>query len=340
MTVVVFDLIVMYSFVHVMGGSSSRPNTYEQYYRSLQNGGISLDNVDPYEVLGVTKNFEWDDLTQAYRKMARMVHPDKGPPHEAEVRGRMFKTLTECFKHLAIEYKRRLENRNHADLKSEAQAYYRSNPQYSGGAQGVGADESFLDRFNRTFEENKIEDENAIGYGNLMAASSKTREDISVPQVLKKYSRDTFNSVFDRMTLSQTKDVVVYKEPEALPLAKKVAYTELGGDRPDDFSSTREGTRSKLDYTDYMKATTQSRLVDPRAVQERKEYKNVDAYEKERNKVMKKPLTPDEMAWRAQKERDAKRAEEARLQRLRERDELASAHHDKMNRLMLSSGRI
>lgn len=333
-----------------MGSSSSRPQTYDQYYQSLQNAPVVSDeNVDPYEVLGVSKNFEWEELTQAYRHMARLVHPDKGLREEAEVRTRMFRIVTECFRKLAHEYKMRQEGRPHYELKKESQAYYAAQTGHNGFAPPADrneskprsrtkTDESFIDRFNRTFEENALEDdENAVGYGGMMAKSSKDREDITVPQVMKKFNADTFNSTFDKLTIPKSKDVIIYHEPEALPMGKKMAYTELGGGRPDDFSSTREGTgvRGQLDFTDYMKAHTQTRLVDPRAVKERKNYKTVDAYAADRSRVTSKPATPQELARRSQQEIEQARAEEMRLARLRERDALAAAHHDKMNRLML-----
>jgi curved DNA-binding protein CbpA len=332
-----------------MGSSSSRPQTYDQYYQSLQNAPAASDeNVDPYEVLGVRKNFEWEELTQAYRHMARLVHPDKGLHEEAQVRTRMFRIVTECFRKLAHEYKGRQEGRPHHELKKESQAYYASQtgghnsftppPDRNESKSRTQNDESFIDRFNRTFEENALEDdENKIGYGGMMAKSSKEREEIAVPQVMKKFNADAFNSTFDKLTIPKTKDVIVYHEPEALPMGKKMAYTELGGGRPDDFSSTREGTgvRGQLDFTDYMKAHTTTRLVDPRAVKERKTYKTVDAYAADRTRVTAKPATPQELARRAQQENEQARAEEIRVARLRERDALAAAHHEKMNRLML-----
>jgi curved DNA-binding protein CbpA len=322
-----------------MGGSSSRPQTYDQYYKSLQDAPtISSNDVNPYEVLGLNKNFDWDELTQAFRRVAKQVHPDKGGPDEVIVRTQMFRIATDCFKQLARDYKMREEGKPHHDLKREAEAYYSENPQRQApppSSQSL-SQESFIDRFNRTFETNRLEDEeNATGYGNAMAASSKVREDIAVPQILTKFTSDAFNKKFDKITLASSKDVIVYREPEALPLAKKMAYTELGGDKPDDFSSTREGTRSKLDYTDYMRAHTQTRLVDPRAVAKRKEYKNVDAFEADRARVIAQPRTQDELEYEQAKERERTQAEEARLMRLKQKDAYAAAHHDRMNRMML-----
>lgn len=323
-----------------MGNQGSRQMTYEQYYESLkrtdpssaQSLNVSEMGLNPYDVLGVRKNFDFDELKDAYRRIAKIVHPDKGGSQH------LFQMVTECFRTLAQEYKMRTADRPHHELKKEAQQYYQNRPAQPTQFRTPRADENFNDRFNRAFEENKFEDENDIGYGSMMAPSSKNRDDIEIPRMLRKYDANSFHTMFDKVTLDASKEVVVYREPEALPLARKMQYTELGGDRPDDFSSTAEGKeRGNLQYTDFKKAHTMTRLVDPRAVQQRKEYKNVEQYEAARANTLKKPETPEEIAWRMQKERAEQEQEQRRLDRLRQRDNMISLHHDKVNRAMLGS---
>ena len=157
---------------------------------------------------------------------------------------------------------------------------------------------------------------------------------------MKKYNNDAFNKVFDSVTLPTTGEVVKYREPEPLPVAKSLQYTELGRAATTDFSSTTEGeSRRNLQYTDYMKAHTTTRLVDPRAVEARKKYRNVDEYESARTDAMSRPATDEELQWQKQRATQAEKAEEDRLRRLKERDNRASLHHDTVSRLMLGGGR-
>lgn len=317
-----------------MGNNTSKRN---EYYAAIQRGSQTVDNIDPYDVFGLNKNFEWDELKDAYRRVAKLVHPDKGG---SEV---LFNRVTECFKTLALEYKARQADRPHHNLRTESQDYMRSQSTYDiRGTPSVGSEANFLDRFNRTFEENKLEDDQqGGGYGHIMAQSSKTREDLNVPSVLKgKVSAEQFNKTFETVTLaSASKDVVVYKEPEALPLARKLQYTELGGERPDDYSSTQEGTRGArgLQYTDYMKAYTTTRLVDPRAIPKKKAFKSVEEYQNVRDSAMERPATEEELQFRAIRAEQERAREAARERRLADNDMKVARHHAKVNQMLLGT---
>jgi len=144
-----------------------------------------------------------------------------------------------------------------------------------------------------------------------------------------------FNKTFETVSLPKSTEIVKYREPEALPLARKMQYTELGEVVDDFTSSTTNRESGSLQYTDYMKAYASGRLVDPRSVEDRPTYRNVNEYESARERVMSKAPTDEELQWIAKKEREEKRAEELRLRRLAEKDRATAEHHEKMNRLLL-----
>lgn len=332
--------------------TSARTDKYYNYLENSKNGvqmQINMNEIDPYEILGLNRKFTFEELKDAYRRTAKFVHPDKGGSEQ------LFNIATECFRKLAHEYKLR-EEKTHDELRNGSREFWaktqplpegpifssqrESSESHKYAPPSANSDESenFANRFNQAFEANRIKEDDGThdGYGTQMAKSSKTREDFKIPQLLKKYNNNTFNKVFDTVTLSDKSEVIKYVEPEALPLAKSLQYTELGGASKGDFSSTSEGESCRtLQYTDYMKAYTTTRLVDPRAVQERRNFNNVDEYESERTNIMAKPESSEERAWRKKKEHEAQKAEEARLYRLKQRDSAAALHHEKVNRLML-----
>jgi hypothetical protein len=317
-----------------MGNKGSRLS-YEQYYELMkqQNGGsvrdihMNLNGLDPYEVLGVSQNFTWNDLKNAYRERARRVHPDKGGSQE------VFNLVTDCFRQLANEYKMKIETRHHHELKQDAHNYYADRPV---ATRSSSKDEGFSEKFNRLFDENKLklEDDNEVGYGHVMTESSPVREDIDIPNTLQKYNKDKFNKAFEKM-VPLSKEVTVYKEPEPLQLAKSIQYTELGGKTGDFSSGVEAGEKRSLQFTDYMKAHTTSRLVDPRSITQRKEYKSVEDYEAARATTLGKAVTDEEKRWLHEREERIAKMEHDRVMRLKQRDDAIAKHFDQVNRLML-----
>lgn len=327
-----------------MGNDSSRSVMYAQYRDALHSSntegmrdvGKALDPVndlhglDPYKVLGVSKTFTFDELKNAYRRVARAVHPDKGGSEH------LFQAVTDCFRELAHQYKLRTADRPHHELKSDALQHFKEQTgPHQEAYEQASSDDTFIDRFNKMFDGNRLVDEDDdtnTGYGHVMAASSKNREDFKLPR--KQYTKEGFNKAFDETTIDKSKEVIVYREPESLPLSRKVQCTEIGAGRTDDYSNTTDKPR-QLGYTDYMKAHTTSRLVDPRAVKDRAVYKDVNAYEADRSRSLETPPSDEELLWRAEQQRNREAAETRRLQRVSDSDRRVAAHHARVSKLML-----
>ncbi len=308
-----------------MGNSSSRTQTYQQYYEALQKKQhIQIpSDLSPYDILGVSKNFTWEELKEAYKRQARLVHPDKGGSEQ------LFNIVTDAFKKLAYEFKMKQQDKQHHELKRN----YQSEQPQSSYRPNIAENENFNDKFNRLFDENKFDDEEeSKGYGHMMAASSKTREDIDIPQVMSKFNKSKFNEIFDKQ-VPAGKEVIIYKEPEPLVLAKKLQFTEIGG-TTDDFS-TDATKKTGLHYTDYMKAHTTSRLVDPRSIQERKTYKSVEEFESDRASRTQQKLSEEELRYQKEMQMKKEKEEQKRLRRVVERDERIDKHYQNTSQLFL-----
>ncbi len=308
-----------------MGNSSSRTQTYQQYYEALQKKQhIQIpSDLSPYDILGVSKNFTWEELKEAYKRQARLVHPDKGGSEQ------LFNIVTDAFKKLAYEFKMKQQDKQHHELKRN----YQSEQPQSSYRPNIAENENFNDKFNRLFDENKFDDEDeSKGYGHMMAASSKTREDIDIPQVMSKFNKSKFNEIFDKQ-VPAGKEVIIYKEPEPLVLAKKLQFTEIGG-TTDDFS-TDATKKTGLHYTDYMKAHTTSRLVDPRSIQERKTYKSVEEFESDRASRTQQKLSEEELRYQKEMQMKKEKEEQKRLRRVVERDERIDKHYQNTSQLFL-----
>jgi curved DNA-binding protein CbpA len=318
-----------------MGNQSSKTQAYHAALLAAQQGQVDVSGLDPLEVLGIGKDFTWDELKEAFRQRAKLVHPDRGGSEA------LFNAVTECFRRLATEYKAREADRPHHELRADARAFSarQAEAPLSITAEDLKGDK-FNETFNKLFDSNKLGDDEDFGYGGQMAASSKTRDDISVPQFMQatkakgdKFAKE-FNKVFEEATLPATNEVVRYAEPDALPMARQVQFTEIGAGRPGDF--TRAATDgSGLPYSDYMAAYNNSRLVDPRAVQARREYRNVNDYTAARAARLEEGATTEELAYRAEREERERRREEERVRRAKERDNRHEQHFNQVSQLFL-----
>lgn len=92
-----------------MGNSLSR----EKFFKE--------NDINPYKVIGVSKNFNKKELKTAYKKKALLLHPDKKSDKHDDLE---FKMLNECYKYLLdkfeeIEDFQHKETPNHNVLKEK-----------------------------------------------------------------------------------------------------------------------------------------------------------------------------------------------------------------------------
>jgi curved DNA-binding protein CbpA len=332
-----------------MGGKSSRQYTYQQYYEAMKKSGnaanidlknINMENIDPYEVFNISKNFTWNELKETYRKLAISTHPDK-PGGNKDI----FNIITFCFEKLAVEYKKRESDLSHTELKKQSSDFFDkivSNKMPHPSIVNMNRDEGnnaelFSQKFNRNFEKCKVyDDEIEFGYGKNMEESSKIREDIKIDKVIKKNKIDnkSFNDIFNSK-VPINKQLVKYQEPEPLLLAKSLQFTELGNKRPDDYSSSSVKKTNSLSYSDYMKAHEGTRLIDTAIIKDMKEFKSVEEYEVYRDTKSKIELTAKELKQQELKKQREEKEEQMRLERLNKYDRNIEISYEKANRLFI-----
>lgn len=320
-----------------MGNSTSRQYTYHQYYNVIKNDKkfdfkkINYELLDPYEVLEVRKNFTWDELKDAYKYTALLTHPDKEGGNAI-----VFNFVSECFKKLAYEYKARQSDKTFIDLKRQVEEYY-SNEDTTPKPPPI--DENFHERFNRTFEMCRVDNEEAdFGYGDLMEKSSNKREDFKQENLFKsqKFNNENFNSIFNKHVPAPSKEIIKYKEPEPMVLAKKMDYTEIGGKRPDDYSSSieKEGKNS-LTYCDYKKAYTNTRLINEEIIKKQKDFKSIEEFQSYRDTKAKKGLTDKEKRLLEKKKLQEEKEELERQERIQNENIRIKLNNERASRLFI-----
>ena len=321
-----------------MGNSSSRKYTYHEYYNVIKNdktfdfSKINYELLDPYEVLEVRKNFTFEELKDAYKYTALITHPDKSGGNKI-----IFNFVTDCFKKLAYEFKAKQQDKTFIDLKKQVEEYYSKDSENKEKLPPI--DNNFHEHFNRTFNMCRMEDEEFdFGYGNLMEESSQKREDLKNEKIYKenKFDSKNFNSIFDKFVPPTSKEITKYKEPEPMILAKKMNYTEIGGKKPDDYSSSveKEGKNS-LVYTDYKKAYTNTRLIDEASIKKSKEFGSVEEFQVYRDNKTKKNFSDKEKRYLEEKKLKEEKDETLRLERIKNENLRIKINNEKASRLLL-----
>jgi curved DNA-binding protein CbpA len=287
-------------------------------------------NIDPYKVLNVPRNFTMEQLKDAYKSMALKVHPDKGGSEY------LFKLVTACYRALSKEYQKRASDKQYHELKHEFTKHQsQQQPQNIRIDPAVASKGFNIEKFNRIFEENKTGTIDDVGYGDFLK-NTPARDEPKNMFSGKKFSQDTFNRLFEKEASKdkeQSKFLVKYRDPEPLMASKKISYTELGADSVDDFSANNISKKS-LNYMDLKIAHTTSRIVDPRTVDPRKEYRSVEDFEADRSKVS-YTLNDEDREYYDRKKQVEERRERQRQHNVTRSDQEAALQFERLHKVML-----
>lgn len=277
--------------------------------------------MDPYQILDLPKNFTLEQLKINFKRIAIKVHPDKGGSEQ------LFLLVTNSYKTLLNEYNRRVSNKEFYELRNDFKKESRSHDH-----RPKMAEKFDIEKFNKIFNDHKMEDVYDRGYQDWMNKEDVPQE---APQMkMKSFNIDVFNNRFDTSQVdTNNKYIMRYKEPEALYASKKINFTEIGQDDVDDFSGDNL-TNKNLNFMDYRVAHTTSKIVDPTIINKVKTYKNVDELERARSQIS---FNMDERAMREYevKLEKAKVKEHKRMKSMMERDEAIMKHYEKVNKLFL-----
>lgn len=285
---------------------------------------------DPYEILDLPDEFTFEDVKKIYRRMALRAHPDKGG-NEQE-----FARITKAFLFIKEEFKKQTMTKDSHELKQEYKLDVEQMPQVR--SQDLSGGRFNVKKFNQIFSDYRVEDVNDEGYGSWMVERSDAREDIEIENKIgDKFTNDTFNSAFDEQEIDgEHMQLIKIVEPEPMAISNRLSFTELGGERPDNFSRSANINSSKgLNYFDYKSAHTQSKLVDPKNVNKRKKYKNVDDFERDRSK-QDFTMTEEDIQYQAEKEKRRLLRENKRIDRLQKYDTKVTRKFNDVNRLFLT----
>jgi curved DNA-binding protein CbpA len=291
-----------------------------------QNNTASSQDYDPYEILGIDSSATLDQIKKAYKKRALQYHPDRGG------NAAIFKIIKKSYQDLLNKYnsEHQFEQKINQEVRNQ---HYDSSMNSGMYNKHIDKDNFNVNKFNKVFDQYRLDDENDNGYGEIM--DNITVDNIEVDKT-KQYNKsnfnisnfnDNFNSVKKKST---TTKIIEYTEPEALISGDSLAFSELGAGKIDDFSSTQ----NNMQYTDYKKAhVTETTLIDPNEVQY-KQYKNLNDIKRDRDNISYNMSTNDKEQYNMKKNKEDY-YEEQRKQRVQNRDNMSYDQFSRINTNMI-----
>lgn len=265
----------------------------------------TIMQVDPYKLLQVPKNFTIEQLKTQYKRIALDFHPDKHTKNpDAAVA--MFQVLTNCYKQLVEEYRLKIADKQYIDMKHDFKNY----TEQTLNKQLHEQTKFNISKFNTVFEKSRLNDITDDGYEKWMKSAEHS-------------------SLKDAKT-----EIVEYRDPQPVfGSAMLNNVYELGINKISDFSADNLSSKD-LQFMDYRKAHTTTKIVDPDTVKTRKEYATVGELEADRGTISFK-MSDEEYAELVQRKHQEDIKEKARMYNINKRDELIFKNFHKAQNMYL-----
>jgi curved DNA-binding protein CbpA len=286
-------------------------------------------SINPYKLLNVPENYSLEILKTAYKKAAFVSHPDKGGSEY------LFNLVTDCYKYLAKELKRRESDKLHYELKKEAQnGKKQMTSDKPNSLQDMFYSGTHFDqhKFNKFFDDNKFKEEQVdAGYQEWMATNN-----IKATPKFKGGGVSQFNEHFDKNVklTTEQKQLSKWQEPQPIVASNKLVFSELGEGNVDDFSGENR-TIKELNYMDYKVAHTTSRIIDPSSVK-RRSFANIQELERSRANVQYQMSEKDALKY-AEKMNAIKAQEQQRREYMATYDRRLAQHYQRITGLLGAS---
>ena len=292
-------------------------------YFDIELDDTDIDNLDPYEVLGIQPNSTLEEAKISYKYLALKHHPDKGGNQA------LFNIITKAYETVyqrleAIKPKEKIE---HNDLKKASKGNFGSN-KIKINMNGKKFD---LNKFNDVYEKNRTTNPYEKGYSDWK--DDLQDENVSIGSNV---STSSFNSAFNtsRQKNNYSKQIIQHDEPQAT-ISGDLGFSELGIDEVNTFSKN-EGDSNTINFTDYKDAyTTESKLIDPNSVIiDRPD--SIGKYKNERENIN-FIMSEEQKQLEIIKQKEMEQVEFNRMQRVNLFDEMATEQYNKVNQMMLGN---
>ena len=284
--------------------------------------------LDPYKILGISKNYDEKTLKKAYLKAAMKTHPDRGGTQAK------LQLVSIAYTLLTKKLKEKDNSHSHQDLRNMSREY--TQQQANQPMINTKMTDNFdVDVFNRIYEENKIPEVYDEGYGSWM--EKNTNPEIEQKKLFQNgFNKDMFNATFEQYKKEQSQktgnQLVQYKEPEVrMSMKNQDSLMTLGQGKITNFG----GTTDNLSFTDYKQAFTDgSMLIDTSSVDISDRSGSINQIKAQRSKIS-YTMTPEDEQRLALQKIEEQKAEQNRIQRLQVYDQKHGQAYEKIHSMLL-----
>ena len=285
--------------------------------------------LDPYKILGISKEYDEYSLKKAYLKTAMKTHPDRGGTPA------QFQQVSIAYTLLKKKLKERENTHSHNDLREGAREYVQT--QSNQPKVNVNMTENFdADVFNKIYEDNKIAEVYDEGYGSWMDSNPALETD-QQRLFQNGFNKDLFNSTFEQYKKEQSQkqsgnQLVQYQEPEVrISMANQDSLMTLGQGKITNFG----GSTDNLHYTDYKQAFTDgSTLIDTSTVDLGDRVNSIGGIETQRSNISYTMTQEDEKRLAIQRLQE-QQEEQKRVGRLNVYDQQHGQAYEKIHSMLL-----
>jgi len=291
--------------------------------RLLIMNNCSLSQLDPFNLLEISF-LNLDGLYDKYISLRNIYHPDKGGDIN------QFKLAMDALEIMKIVRSGRLIDKNFDELKQGYNEYDKTEKR------PMPVDFSMknkfnISKFNTFFNENKFENQNNNGYGEMMVPSSTEREDIDIEKTIN--NEKLFNNEFTKYKNNKNKnlDLTIYSVPEPLSSSNNT-FEKLGAD-----TTNYTYSSDNISYTDYKDAYESKNIINISDNNiKRTQYKNLEELEEARKNDSLKMSSEQSVAIDKYTDHVEKK-EHDRKQRFKEYENKVSNHFHKINKMMINN---
>lgn len=288
--------------------------TYKNNSEQIKNNIDLIKSESPYDILDVDENISLKDLNNVYKKIVLKYHPDRPGGNQI-----YFDKYTNAYKKIQKNIKAN-SYKDHNELKSNNEEF-----NFSKNQDIMDKNKFNPKKFNKVYENNRILDAFDAGYGNW---KTEERPD---PVKINNFTQENFNKKFNETTKAKKDNQIQRLYNLDNNISSSMNYTELGKNVIEDFS----GKTNNIEYTDYKKAHTTERLIDPNDVVVNS-YKNLNDLEKARSSLQYTMNDTDKEFYQNQ-QKVAQILEQRRLKNLRNNDNNITKKYKEINKLMINN---